>query len=241
MIERIAVIIPARDEAAVVARCLDSVVVAAGRVSHRLPVSIVLVADSCTDQTAAIASSFDGVTVVETTELEGGNVGAARALGVATSLGLIDQRSAAAELENIWIANTDADSVVPVGWLVDQLSLANSGADVIVGTVTPDFSDLDDELIAAWKATRTPGEPNGHVHGANLGIRASNYVRAGGYGPLAEHEDVDLVERLRRDGAMIVASEVVDVETSGRRAGRTPGGYSRYLHNDLRARSAVSL
>jgi glycosyltransferase involved in cell wall biosynthesis len=222
VIRRIGVVIPARDESATVARCLRSVEVAAGRVD--LPVTVVLVADGCLDDTAAIARAFPGVHVVE---LESSNVGSARAAGC--------RRAVKAGAD--WLANTDADSVVPANWLEVQRAFADEGATVVVGTVRPDFDDLDDSQREAWMRSHTPGRPNGHVHGANLGFRVSTYLASGGYSPLPEHEDVDLVERLASHG-WSVATDAAEVVTSGRRYGRTPGGYARYLREDLLRRGA---
>ncbi|PPF86713.1 hypothetical protein C5B96_04850 [Subtercola sp. Z020] len=133
----------------------------------------------------------------------------------------------------MWIANTDADSAVPPTWLLEQLALAEHGADVMIGTVRPDFADLTPQQVDAWLATHVPGAANGHVHGANLGLRASLYERAGRFQPLDEHEDVDLVGRLRALDARIVPSAAAEVLTSGRQAGRTPGGYAGYLRTAL--------
>jgi hypothetical protein len=49
---------------------------------------------------------------------------------------------------------------------------------------------------------------------------------------------VDLVARLRGTGVTITASAAGEVLTSGRRDGRTPGGYAGYLHVSLLARAA---
>ena len=57
-------------------------------------------------------------------------------------------------------------------------------------------------------------------------VKAGDSVRAGD--PLLRF-DVDLVARCRNHGAVIVASDEAEVITSGRRAGRTPGGYAGYL------------
>ena len=76
----------------------------------------------------------------------------------------------------------------------------------------------------AWRATRVPGRPNGHVHGANLGVRADAYLRAGGFPDRPAHEDVDLVAALVASGARVVATDACDVLTSGRLVGRAPGG-----------------
>ena len=79
------------------------------------------------------------------------------------------------------------------------------------------------------------------MHGANLGVAADAYRRDGGFLAAPEHEDTDLVERLFDAGVVVVASDGFTVETSGRHVGRTPGGYARYLREDLlRAAEAVN-
>lgn len=212
----VAVVIPARDEEALIARCLASVVEAARHVL--VHVDIQVVADGCLDRTVAVAATFPGVRILE---LESSNVGIARAAGAEAALG----RGAH------WLANTDADSVVPPHWLAHQVALEREGWDAVVGTVRPDFEELDAEQRAAWLSTHTPGQPNGHVHGANLGLRASVYRAIGGYRALPEHEDADLVARL--DGYRVIASDSAEVITSARRYGRTPGGYARFLREEL--------
>ena len=93
-----------------------------------------------------------------------------------------------------------------------------------------------------WLDTHTPGIPNGHTHGANLGLRASTYLAVRGFDPVDEHEDVRLVEACRRLGASVVASDAAEVLTSGRFVGRTPAGYAGYLRDQermLRVESAL--
>jgi glycosyltransferase involved in cell wall biosynthesis len=214
--QRIGVVIPARDEEDLIGRCLVAVLESAQHVS--VPVDIVVVADGCLDRTTSIARAFRGVRVLE---IESSNVGTARATGAQAALARGAQ----------WLANTDADSVVPQNWLSHQLALATAGWDVVVGTVRPDFEELTPEQRHAWLATHRVGEPNGHVHGANLGVRASAYAAAGGYRTLPEHEDVDLVTRLADFRS--IASDGAEVITSARRFGRTPGGYARFLREDL--------
>lgn len=219
----VVVVIPAHDEADLIAECIASVVAAARRLD--VPVSIDLVADGCRDDSAALARAA-GATVHE---VDARSVGAARAHGVARALARLPD----VPLEQIWTAHTDADSVVPAHWLSDQVAAADAGADVYIGTVRPDFRDLDRARIAAWHATHVPGAANGHVHGANLGMRASILHAAGGFAPVPEHEDVLLVARARELGARALASDAAWVRTSGRIRGRTPGGYARYLRDDL--------
>lgn len=229
----IVVVIPARDEEALVARCLTSVLAAKGYLRSRRPavrVSVVLVADNCTDATSRIARGFDDVTVVD---IDAANVGVARATGVRTALAATPVAADA-----VWIANTDADSVVPRRWLMEHLRHAQRGAQLVVGTVRPEFADLSPDQVRAWQSTHSP-EANGHVHGANLGVRADVYLAAGGFDPVAEHEDVELVQRCIRAGAPVAATARCEVVTSGRQVGRTPGGYARYLSTDLLADPAL--
>ncbi|QHT57280.1 glycosyltransferase [Cellulomonas sp. H30R-01] len=220
-VRHVAVVIPARDEEDLVGRCLASVSAAARRLPSDVTVDVVVVLDGCVDGTADVVACFPAVRTVVT---RGGNVGRARAAGVRAALGQVR-----GDLADVWVACTDADSEVPEGWLTDHVRLADAGADVVVGTVRPDPRDLLADEVVQWQGTRVPGRPNGHVHGANLGVRASAYVAAGGFAPRREHEDVGLVAALHAAGARIVASDVVDVLTSGRREGRSPGGYAGYL------------
>lgn len=225
MTTRVGVVIPARDEAGGIDDCLAAVRHAADRVE--VPVRIVVVADGCLDDTAARARRHPGVNVLET---PGSNVGGARAAGARLAL----RRGAT------WLASTDADSIVPADWLTTHLDLARAGADVVIGAVHPRFADLAPDEIDWWHRTHDDGQALGNIHGANLGIAAAAYRRAGGFVALPEHEDTDLVRRLRLSGAFVVATERGMVETSGRHVGRTPGGYARYLREDLPRLAAVN-
>ncbi|MBD8058674.1 glycosyltransferase [Cellulomonas sp. JH27-2] len=223
-VRRVVVVVPVHDEEALLPACLQALVRARDHLLVRRPdveVGVVVVLDDCGDGSAAVAARFD-VCALDVRERA---VGAARAAGIDAALAARSTEPAAT-----WIACTDGDSVVPDTWLTAQVELAEGGADVVVGTVRPDPRDLAEHQLAAWQATRVPGRANGHVHGANLGVRADAYLRAGGFTPVDEHEDVLLVERLRRDPCVtVVATDVTDVLTSGRTEGRSPGGYAGYL------------
>ena len=130
---------------------------------------------------------------------------------------------------DVWVCTTDGDSAVPVGWLSHQLDLRALGADVVLGTVRPDFADLTPEHVAYWLETHPPGRPAGNVHGANLGLRGDVYFAAGEFGNLEQHEDVELVNAARSLGASVVATDANEVVTSGRFWGRTPGGYAAFV------------
>lgn len=213
---RIGVVIPARNEEARVDACLRSVAAAIAEARAVADVSVTVVADDCTDATEAIVASHPFVHLLRS---RGANVGLARAVGA--------QREIAHGCT--WLAHTDADSVVPPGWIREHAQAAAAGVDVLIGTVRPDFRELAPAQIAHWNATHHRGRPNGHVHGANLGVRVSRYLEAGGFLPMLEHEDNDLVDRMRAIGAITIASDRAEVVTSGRLVGRTSGGYAGHL------------
>ena len=218
-ITHLAIVVPARNEGERLAACLESIAVA--RRYFRGTVRTVVLLDSCTDDSTHIVGSFDDVTAVHASF---GKVGAARA--AATRWALDALRSDPA---TTWIATTDADSTVPAQWLVEQVRLADAGADVVLGAVEPMRSELSSAQQAAWDDTHPDGPATGHVHGANLGVRASAYLAAGGFESLDEHEDVSLVAELRARGARVETTARMTVLTSGRSVGRTPSGYAGYL------------
>lgn len=217
----IAAIVPAHNEEAHIGECLAALQMAARSSSLcGEPVLLVVALDACTDSTAAIARAMGASTV----EVEGRNVGAARACGAQLAL------DAGAR----WLAFTDADTVVTPDWLAAQLAL---NSEVVCGTVAvADWGVYGESMQQHFEATYTDADGHSHIHGANLGMTAEAYRRAGGFGPLASSEDVALVEALRVSGASIAWSAAPRVFTSARRAFRAPGGFGETL-----ARVAVGL
>jgi glycosyltransferase involved in cell wall biosynthesis len=217
-IRRMGVVVPAHNEEEVVGRCLSSVCAAARAVP--LPVRVVVVLDDCVDRTEEICQSFpiDILSVM------------ARSVGVARHAGITSFVSGLADTDAIWIANTDADTVVPRDWLWEQLEFAHAGVDVVAGTV-----ELGDEapgmggFRAAYAAGFEGRSAHAHVHGANVGFRASAYLSAGGFPPLALHEDRLLLRRFEASGAVIARSTRLSVRTSGRLIGRCTGGFAATL------------
>jgi len=223
------VVIPAHNEEALIGAALEAMLAAVRFAQDTDPttphIEVVVVADACTDRTVEIACEFAGVRVCA---VDGHNVGAARASGVELALEQLD-----CPLDRVWIGNTDADSRVPLSWILTQVRIARRGFAGMIGTVRPDFDDLTSNQIRVWQATHTPGRPNGHVHGANLGVRADAYLAVGGFLAQPAHEDVTLVDRLIARGFALLPSDECEVITSGRRQGRTPEGYAAYLRSAL--------
>ena len=223
MIETLGVVVPAHNEETLLPACLAALRRAAREVS--VPVRVVVAADSCTDRTTAVAHAC-GARVIG---LGARRVGAARAAGMAEVLRLTG--GAGLDLAAIWLATTDADSLVPPGWLRRQVAHADHGWDVVLGTVTvADWSEHPPHVPAAFAARyESGGRPHPHVHGANIGIRASAYRAAGGFAPLRSAEDHALVAAVAEAGCSVLRADDVTVETSARRHARAPGGFSHLL------------
>jgi glycosyltransferase involved in cell wall biosynthesis len=227
----IAVLIPARNEETLLARCLESVIRAVDPLPAIVKATIVLVSDSSTDRTAEIAHSLISAcgSILHT---HTGTVGTARALAASWAI-----ESATAPLESVWLANTDADCVVPRRWLSDQIELASSGIEAVAGIVTVDsFEEHGPEVAARFLAHYSihADGTHPHIHGANLGVRADRYLDVGGWANLKTAEDHDLWARLKKSGACLLSSAHLQVVTSGRRVGRAPSGFAGALaaHND---------
>lgn len=214
-LDRVAVVIPAYHEAAVIGACLDSVAVAADRCP--VTVRVIVVADSCRDGTAGIARAA-GADVVEVALR---NVGMVRAVGSLHAL--------AGGTRGLWLAHTDADSAVPPGWLAGQLAHARGGADVTAGRIRVDeWPDWVPDLRAHHDRRYRYGHR--HVHGCNLGLSAEAYLRAGGFPPLPVGEDRALVRAADRAGLAVAYPPDITVRTSSRRHARVAeGGFHAYL------------
>jgi glycosyltransferase involved in cell wall biosynthesis len=231
-LRHIAVVVPVHNEEQLLGRCLRRLRRAMDVLRARAPhcsVHLVVVLDRCTDRSAKIAGHAARADA-RITVLAGdfGSVGAARAAGVSAALAADGGSNAT---DQVWVASTDADTLVPQDWLISFARLANAGADAVAGTVEPEAASLAPGLLNAWRNKYAGQEPETRVHGANLGVRASVYLGAGGFPPFAEHEDVRLVEAIRSLGGTVLPAAHLQVVTSGRLHGRTPGGFAGYLAN----------
>ncbi|MGI9053138.1 MAG: glycosyltransferase [Ilumatobacteraceae bacterium] len=225
------VIVPARNEARAVGRCVESILVA-GAIAGIEHLDVVIVADTCSDDTAAIAQRAlrnHGIVL----EVDAGSAGRARAVG--TSVGLA--RSAPTPMHRIWTAHTDADTTVPVGWLAGHRRAAEAGLAAIAGVVEVDsFDDHGPHTARRHLLVYDgPTDDHPHVHGANLGVRADAYRAVGGWSALRTGEDHALWKAVRAAGYPTRSTRSMRVTTSGRRHGRAPEGFAA----DLRALDAA--
>ena len=229
-LSHIVVLVPARNEEELLPRCLRSILKACAALPPDITYDIIVAVDSSTDNTRAIAERLlhGHGTVVET---DAGNVGTARIQAAEMALLRYD-----GPLDLCWIANTDADCIVPQDWLLDQLAIAESGFAAVAGTVDVDsYAEHEPGVEYLFRTTYTihADGTHPHVHGANLGLRADAYLRAGGWAGLATAEDHDLWQRLHETGTPRTSVARLSVITSGRREARAPLGFAGALaaHN----------
>ncbi|WP_440066794.1 glycosyltransferase [Streptosporangium sp. OZ121] len=243
MIQAVGVVVPARDEEELLPACLASLDLA-GRLVPGVRVHLIVVADTCGDRTASLAAQA-GATVVEGTMT---NVGQARLAGTRALL----RRTRGLDPATVWVATTDADTLVPPCWLSRQLRHAAQGWEAVVGTVTvTDWSGYpprcrtvytegyvhgtgaNDTGATGGTAAGTGGNGGArwhpHVHGANLGVTAAAYLAAGGFRALPTGEDGALVRALESAGRRVLRTTGVSVVTSARRDFRAPDGFGHFL------------
>lgn len=237
-IDHVAVVVPAHDEQDRIGATIASIEIARRRLGARATVSITVVADRCSDDTAAVARMLltDSADAVASANVR--RAGGARAIGfqvATTNLGH--------PMETLWMASTDADTLVPADWLERQLDFADHGFAAVMGTVAlrtdePARTELRHRFHAAYSRPMGAGDAldHPHVHGANFGIRADAYVSAGGWADLATGEEHDLVRRVRALGWSTVSPADLVVLTSPRLRARAPDGFA----TDLRVLDGVS-
>lgn len=239
---RVAICVPARNEAALLPALLDSV---AALDLGGVDAVVCIHLDSCDDSSAALLS---GAALRLPISLHVGHgrqeqPNAGRARGAAMALGL----ATLGDRPDALLLSTDADSRPRRDWVqaaVHALTLS----DVAAGRVVSDAGGLQarveryyDRLHAYRRAIDpVPWEPvNGTHHGgaANLAMRASTYGALGGFAWLPAGEDARLLDDAARAGFRVRRDPAMVVETSARRRGRAPGG----LADALRALDVTGL
>ncbi|MEA2210826.1 MAG: glucosyl-3-phosphoglycerate synthase [Solirubrobacteraceae bacterium] len=228
------VVIPARDEEATIAACLQSLAVQSIGRQH---FEIILVLDDCRDDTATVAagSAVELGLALDTLTGPGQGAGPARRLGMETAA----TRLLTAGLPDGLIACTDADSRPAPDWLERQLAHLHGGARAIAGLIEIEPAELDllpgsvrrrrerdaaDRLSRVRRADPTAGHH--HFAGASLGVTASTYRAVGGLEPLSALEDQAFAGRLDAHGVPILRASDVRVHTSARSRGRVSRGLS---------------
>lgn len=252
----VCVIVPVRDEAENLTATLDALahqIDLNGRPFDRERYEIILLANNCSDDSAAIARCFAkqhstlALHVVEITLPPAeAYVGRARRI-------LMDEayrRLTTLEHGRGVIASTDGDTRVAPTWVAATLHEIQEGADAVGGRILTDRAGraaLDDYarlchlrevgyryLVAELETYLDPDPydcwPRHFQHfGASLAVTAQMYERVGGLPAVRTPEDVAFYQALLRVDARFRHSPAVRVVTSVRQVGRTKNGLANQL------------
>jgi hypothetical protein len=225
----IAVVVPAHNEQRRISQSMRAIERAATHpLLRHCAVITVAVLDACEDDTAPRLRMARARVPGPTLEVPYRNVGASRRAGIDYVL----RYARGLEPDEVWIATTDADTLVDRFWLARQLEWWNRGAAAIAGTVRPysprnsvcRFARYSDHMN---RLGMDFGHP--HVHGANMAFTAATYLEAGGIESLPTAEDHALWEAMRGTGRNVWAVGDVVVRTSARAQGRAPHGFAEFL------------
>lgn len=230
-----AVVIPALNEAGRIGACLTALAAEAE------DLCVVVVANDCTDRTAAAARETAARTglplvVVEASFHGCGNAGLARRLGMAAAQALLPGVA--------HLLTSDADCTVCPGWLAHSRTHLHRH-DAVCGHVIPEPEEmrrLPHACVARAEAEQAytratlefeslvspdPANPwphHGQSPGASLGFTRAAYGAVGGFANMDCGEDREIIQRLKRRGHAVVHAENVAVVASCRVAGRARGG-----------------
>lgn len=207
----LAFVIPAYNEEALIGTCLDAVVREVQRSGAE--VEIIVVNNASTDRTREVAESYPGVTVVD--ESEKGLVNARRAGFEAST----------AEL----VANIDADTEVPEGWIDTVLATFRRQPELVALSgpyIYHDLSLWNRFLVrlfyvisfGVYLLNRFVLRVGSMIQGGNFVIRRSAWIEAGGYDTSISFygEDTDVAVRMSRVGPVKWTFKL-PMRTSGRR------------------------
>ena len=216
---KIAIVIPAHNEAMTIASCLASVQTAITQLPSTIAAYPLVVLDSCTDETLTIVKTAG----VDYISCDYRCVGRVRDLGIRHAI----------THGATWIGCTDADSVVTTDWLVQQIThITDQPTDMICGVVSVDsWVNLTPQTREDYMAHYQDMMGHRHIHGANLSFSSEAYLTVGGFAPLRCHEDVDLVKKCESQGYAITWSNRVRVITSSRLDARATEGFAAFLAN----------
>ncbi|HYN14409.1 MAG TPA: glycosyltransferase [Terriglobales bacterium] len=197
----VSVIVPARNEEACLAACLESL---AGQ--QGVSFEIIVVDDGSTDRTAAIARSFPGVKLLEAGPLPEGWSGKSNAV-----------HTGAQQARGQWLLFTDADTAHLPGSLARSLEEAKRhGAEMLSYSPAQELRGFVEravmpvifaELAATYKPREVsdPNSPAAAANGQYLLITREAYDAIGGHAAIATCllEDVELARAVKRSGRRI--------------------------------------
>ncbi len=237
------VVVPARDEQALIGACIDALVRQRG--VEAAAYEVLLMLDDCRDATRERALEHGALHPglrLRLLQSPRRGPGAARRAGMDLACARLHRVGRPGGL----IACTDADSRVAPDWIRAQVDAAQQGAKAIGGRIELDPLEAS-ELGAAVVGARArdaarrharirsqPGPPGSTAEhwqfsGASMAVTARTYREVGGLEPLVALEDEAFEAALIEHGVPITRSLAVRVTTSARLRGRAGRGLAHDL------------
>lgn len=237
----IVVAIPIRDEEATIRPLLEALARAARQ--SPLPVTALVLANNCIDDSAAHARAFsDQFLALEVHEVSLTDASAGRARGLAMELAFRD---------GALLMTTDGDAVPDADWIAAALRATLAGADLVCGTIGCDcshvlatqsgrritvveaaYADLQHELrhaIDMMAGRQSTLRPHYVESGASMAIRSDCLRMIGGLPDVASSEDRALVHRAEEMGLSVRYDSTMHAHVSARLYGRARGGMAETL------------
>jgi Glycosyl transferase family 2 len=255
---QVSIIIPAKDEARTIVATLTALANQTdlnGQPLNPLTYEIIVLANNCSDESAAIARQFaqqhpDLVLHIAEVTLppDLAYIGYVRKM-------LMDEaylRLMSLGRSRGIIASTDGDTKVSATWIAAILHEIGSGVDAVGGRILTDRHSRQAlhpqakshflqevgyrSLVAQVEFHLDPDPydplPRHYQHyGASLAVTAEMYAKAGGLPPVRTPEDEAFYQALLRVDARFRHSPLVQVTTSARVSGRSPVGLAAQLLN----------
>lgn len=258
----VCIVVPVRDEAEHLVATLNALahqIDLQGKPLHHSRYEIILLANNCSDDSAAIARKFArqhsslALHVVEITlSKPDAYIGKVRRILMNEAY----RRLMSIGRQRGIIASTDGDTRVAPTWIAATIQEISHGADAVGGRILTDRAErcqlapyarlchlrevgyryLLTELETYLDPEPCERWPRHYQHyGASLAVTAQMYARVGGMPAVRTPEDVAFYQALTRVDARFRHSPAVKVTTSARQTGRANNG----LANQLREWTAM--
>ncbi len=208
---RISFVVPAYNEEARLPACLAAIQAEIARTG--CTAEIIVVNNASTDRTAEVATATPGVTVVEQ-----------------PIKGLVQARSAGFEASSgVLVANIDADTLIPEGWLTRVLEAFERSSKLVVLSGPYDYYDVPRHMRLAARGFYAMGYAtylfNKRVLGVGSMVQGGNFVVLrdvlAAIGGISDRftfygEDTDIARRMSKVGD-VVFTYALTAQSSGRR------------------------
>ncbi len=245
------VVIPAKNEAGVIARALESLARQVDREGHLLDpdcFEILLLVNNSTDNTAEVARQFRREHPSMRLEITERSYAPAQANIGHVRRELMEEASG--RLGRGVILSTDADTEVAADWIAQNLHEIAQGVDAVGGLIRLDLAGrsrlpvriqkmqrLDNRYrtLVAWLEDQydplayDPWPRHYHHFGSSLAVTVEAYRAVGGLPPEHKLEDVEFYNALIRNDRKFRHSVAVKIRTSARLEGRTAIGLAEQL------------